>query len=95
MEEGRNRAQHVLDDLEREVLRASQLIEDLRRENIALRHQIESLGRGPASRRVLAPENWEEEGRRWAGERQAIADRLRAILGKFQWLEGEPTSVES
>jgi hypothetical protein len=90
MDEGRTHSQHALDDLEREVVRASRLIEELRRENISLRQQIEGVGRRQAASRARVPDNWEEEQRRWTGERQAIADRLRAILGKFQWLEGEP-----
>jgi hypothetical protein len=96
MDEGRDRTQRALDDLEREVVRATRQIEELRRESIALRRQLEALDRKPAGGRgAPLPEDWEEERRRWSGERQAIADRLRAILGKFQWLESEPTPSTS
>jgi hypothetical protein len=31
----------------------------------------------------------EQERRQWKAQRQVIADRLEAILGKFQWLEAK------
>ena len=88
MEEPRERAERALDELEREVLRAQRLIDDLRRENAVLRQQLAELGAEPEAGHA-AHSRWDEERRRWATERQAIADRLRVILGKFQWLEGE------
>lgn len=88
MEQPRERAERALDELEREVLRARRLIEELRHENALLRRQLAEVGAEPETGHV-AHARWDEERRRWASERQAIADRLRVILGKFQWLEGE------
>lgn len=88
MEEASDRAQQALDDLEREVLRASRAIDELRRENSALRSRIEEI------ETQLAPQSGvnvrlELERERLTSEREAIAERLKTILGKFQWLEGE------
>lgn len=88
MEETSDRAQQALDDLEREVLRASRAIDELRRENSALRSRIEEI------ETQLAPESavsarLELEREQLTNEREAIAERLKTILGKFQWLEGE------
>ncbi len=88
MEEPRERAERALDQVEREVLRARQVLEELRRENAFLRRRLAELGAEPEAGHG-APARGDEERRRWATERQAIADRLRVILGKFQWLEGE------
>lgn len=87
-----DRAQLALDDLEREVLLATQLIAELRNENAALHQQLEmAAGKAGAAGSLAPPQGWDEERRRWTTERQAIADRLKMILGKFQWLEGGAT----
>ncbi len=87
MEDSRDRAQRALDDLEREVLRAASLIAELRSENEALRRQVKEVGKPAIARRT---EGWDDERREWTTERQVIADRLKTILGRFQWLEGGP-----
>ena len=88
MEHSQARALKALDDLEREVQRASRVIDDLRRENAALRRQIESAPH-PAAVDGARPARIEAEWHRLTTEREVIADRLKTILGKFQWLEGE------
>jgi chromosome segregation ATPase len=88
MEHSHERTLKALDDLERQVLRASQLIDELRRENAALRRQIEVASR-TAAEQSSVPARIEAEWRRLSTEREVIADRLKTILGKFQWLEGE------
>jgi FtsZ-binding cell division protein ZapB len=87
MEHANERALRALDDLERQVLRASQVIDELRRENAALRSQIQAEG-SRAAESTRASVTMEADWRRLTAEREAIADRLRTILGKFQWLEG-------
>lgn len=88
MEHSQQRTLKALDDLEREVLRASRVIDDLRRENAALHRQLEAVGR-TAGAESHKPARIEAEWRRLTAEREVIADRLKTILGKFQWLEGE------
>ena len=88
MEHSQQRTLKALDDLEREVLRASRVIDELRRENAALRRQLEAVGRTAAAE-SQKPARIEAEWRRLTAEREVIADRLKTILGKFQWLEGE------
>jgi FtsZ-binding cell division protein ZapB len=88
MEHSHERTLKALDDLERQVLRASQLIDELRRENAALRRQIEVASR-TAAEQSSVPARIEAEWRRLSTEREVIADRLKTILGKFQWLESE------
>ncbi len=88
MEHSHERALKALDDLERQVLRASQVIDELRRENSSLRRRVEALSRSAAAE-ARAPARIEAECRRLTAEREIIADRLKTILGKFQWLERE------
>jgi FtsZ-binding cell division protein ZapB len=88
MEHSQERTLKALDDLEREVQRASRAIDELRRENAALRRQLEAVDR-TAARESHKPARIEAEWRRLGAEREVIADRLKTILGKFQWLEGE------
>ena len=88
MEDSRDRAQRALEALEQEVLRAARMIHDLRHENEALRQQVAALGESPAKNRLAAHEVLDDEGRQWATERLAVAERLKTILGRFQWLEG-------
>jgi FtsZ-binding cell division protein ZapB len=88
MEHAQTRALKALDDLEREVERASRVIAELRRENAALRSQLESVTHMPTMD-AARPARIEAEWRRLQTEREVIADRLKTILGKFQWLEGE------
>jgi len=88
MEHSQARALKALDDLEREVQRASRVIDELRHENEALRRQLETASH-TAALETAKPARIEAEWRRLSAEREVIADRLKTILGKFQWLEGE------
>ena len=88
MEHSQARALKALDDLEREVERASRVIDELRRENAVLRRQLETVTH-TAVADAARPARIEAEWRQLTTEREAIADRLKTILGKFQWLEGE------
>jgi uncharacterized coiled-coil DUF342 family protein len=90
MAEASDRAQQALDDLEREVLRASRVIDELRRENLALRSRIDEFETGLAPQGEVAS-RLDAQRERFVSEREAIAERLKTIVGKFQWLEGEAT----
>jgi hypothetical protein len=90
MDDSRDRARRALDELEREVRRAVHLIEELRLENAALRRQIKSRHGAPIEAVLAASgsEGGDDERQRWASERHAVVERLKTILGRFQWLEG-------
>ncbi|HWN82894.1 MAG TPA: cell division protein ZapB [Candidatus Udaeobacter sp.] len=88
MDEPIQRAEGALEDLEQQILAAVRLLAVLRQENAELRARLDELEHELTPDR-LAAARADSEWRRLAHERTAIADRLQAILGKFQWLEGE------
>ena len=88
MDEPIARAESALLDLERQIQTAVRLVKTLREENGELRARLAELEQDLTPER-LAAARADGEWRRLAEERAAIADRLQAILGKFQWLEGE------
>ena len=88
MDEPIQRAEAALEDLEQQILAATRLLTVLRQENDELRARLDELEHEISPER-LAAARADTEWRRLELERGAIADRLQAILGKFQWLEGE------
>jgi FtsZ-binding cell division protein ZapB len=83
-------AEAALADLERQIQAAVRVLSALRQENAELQARMDELERELSPERLLAARA-DGEWRRLEVERTAIADRLQAILGKFQWLEGEPS----
>jgi FtsZ-binding cell division protein ZapB len=90
MDEPIARAETALLDLEQQIQAAVRLLKTLRQENDELKARLAEL-EGELTPERLAAARSDGEWRRLAEERAAIADRLQAILGKFQWLEGEPS----
>jgi FtsZ-binding cell division protein ZapB len=88
MDEPIARAEAALLDLEHQIQAAVRLLRTLRQENDELRARLAELEHELTPER-LAVAQADGEWRRLAEERAAVADRLQAILGKFQWLEGE------
>ena len=88
MDEPIQRAEAALEDLEHQILAAIRLVAVLRQENDELRARLDELEHEISPER-LESARADSEWRRLELERTAIADRLQAILGKFQWLEGE------
>jgi FtsZ-binding cell division protein ZapB len=88
MDEPTQRAEAALKDLEAQILVAVEQLKALRRENSALLARLHELEQELSPER-LAHARVDGEWRRLSTEREAIANRLQAILGKFQWLEGE------
>jgi FtsZ-binding cell division protein ZapB len=82
------RAEQALSDLEQEVVAAARLISDLERENADLRARLTELEQGLSPER-RASARAQSEWQRLQAEREALAERLKVILGKFQWLEQE------
>jgi FtsZ-binding cell division protein ZapB len=82
------RAEQALSALEHEVVAAARLIGDLERENADLRSRLAELEQNLSPER-RASARAQGEWQRLQTEREALAERLKVILGKFQWLEQE------
>ncbi len=88
MDEPMSRAEQALSDLEHDVMAAARLIGELERENATLLARVAELEQNVSPER-RASARAQTEWRRLQDEREALAERLKVILGKFQWLEQE------
>jgi len=90
MDEPISRAEQALSELDHYVMAAAQRLGDLQRENATLRARVAELERSLSPERRTSARA-QGEWQRLKAEREALAERLKVILGKFQWLEQEAT----
>jgi regulator of replication initiation timing len=82
-----------------EIERLAGLVDELVSENERLRAETMELRRELATRPEAGTDASERvdtllaERRAWQRQRQALADRVEVILGKFQWLEQQNTAA--